>query len=256
MSLNFEQIGKPVAKVCDKNNTRTTKTVYLADDEFDDEPINKFNKIELKQHQYFEPVCVNSERDILYITGASGSGKSYYASSYIKNYIKKNPRHEVFLFSSIDEDKALDDIKQIKRFDINHPEFLEEEFHITDFRNSLVIFDDTDCMTNKKILKQVNLILDIVLQTGRKYACSCIYTSHSACNGSATKLILNESHSITFFINGMGGKAIHYLLDNYLGLSKQQIIKVKDIPSRSTTIIKTFPQLIMTQKMICFTKHL
>ena len=50
--------------------------------------------------------------------------------------------------------------------------------------------------------------MDLILQTGRKYNVSMIYTSHNACAGAYTKLILNEAHSTTFFINGMSNVAM------------------------------------------------
>ena len=69
-------------------------------------------------------------------------------------------------------------------------------------------------------------------------------------------LFRSESHSITFFINGMGGKSMKYLLDQYLGFNKQQIEKVKNIKSRWTTVLKTFPQIVMSQRHMSFTKNL
>ena len=47
-----------------------------------------------------------------------------------------------------------------------------------------------------------------------------------------------------------------YLLDQYLGLDKKQIEKVKSIKSRWTTVLKTFPQIVMSQRYMAFTKNL
>jgi hypothetical protein len=69
-------------------------------------------------------------------------------------------------------------------------------------------------------------------------------------------MILNESHSITTFPATLGGKAMRYLFDQYLGFTKQQIEKVKNIKSRWITVLKTFPQIVMSQRHMSFTKNL
>ena len=111
-----------------------------------------------------------------------------------------------------------------------------------------MILDDTDTITNKKILQKVNQIRDDILQCGRHHNVSCLITSHTACNGIQTRLCLNESHFITFFPSGLGGRALKYLLENYLGLDKPQIKRVKSIDSRAVTIIKGFPQVILAER--------
>jgi hypothetical protein len=54
----------------------------------------------------------------------------------------------------------------------------------------------------------------------------------------------------------MGGKSSRYLLDGYLGLDKKQIEKLKNIKSRWVTVIKSYPQLILTQRQLVFSKDL
>ena len=251
--LNFENVGSPVAKITSKD--AKDQIVYLADPEFH-EVRHPYTQIDLKMNQMFVQIPDDRERNLLYITGASGSGKSYYSAEYIHQYIKKNPKNDVFLFSSIGDDAVLDKIKKLKRFQINNDDFATEHFTVDDFKDSLLIFDDVDCISSKPILKKVYEILDKVLTTGRHTGTSAIYTSHTACNGKATKLILTESHSVTFFINGMGGKSASYLLNGYLGLDKKQIEKVKQIKTRWVTVLKTYPQLILSQRKLIFAKDL
>ena len=103
----------------------------------------------------------------------------------------------------------------MKRFKIHDEDFVGETFTVDDFKDFLLIFDDVDCTSSKPILKKVYEILDKVLTTRRHTGTSVIYTTHTACNGRATKLILTESHSITFFMNGMNSRSSKYLLDGY-----------------------------------------
>jgi hypothetical protein len=90
-----------------------------------------------------------------------------------------------------------------------------------------------------------------VLETGRHFNTEVVYTSHLACNGKDTRRILNECKSVTIFPSGLGGKSIKYLLDNYFGLDKEQIKKIKKLNSRWVTIQKGFPMLVMSDKE-CF----
>ena len=183
-------------------------------------------------------------------------GKRTPTATRIHQYIKKHPKNDVFLFSSVGEDKVLDAVKKLKRFKIYDADFVNEEFSVEDFKDTLLIFDDVDCISDKRVLKKVYEILDKALVTGRHSGTSVVYTTHTACNGSKTKLILTESHSITFFMNGMNGRSSKYLLDGYLGLDKKQIQELKKIKSRWTTVIKSFPQLILTQRQLIFSKDL
>ena len=92
------------------------------------------------------------------------------------------------------------------------------------------------------------LILNSLLETGRHFNASVIYTSHLPCAGNDTKRILNEAHSITIFPNGLGGRSLKYLLDSYLGLDKEQIKRVKKTDSRWVTIMKSYPMVVLTEK--------
>jgi hypothetical protein len=264
--LNYEKIGSPICEIVDDEYHESykktkdlpknqRKIVYLAEDFELSKVKNPFQKISLEPDKIFKQISdTRKERDVMYITGRSGSGKSYYSADFIKQYIKLHPNNGVYLISSLTEDKCLDAIKQIRRVQINTPEFLADDFsNIADFKDRLFLFDDIDCMTNKKVLKKVYDIMDLILQTGRKYNVSMIHTSHSACDGAYTKLILNEAHSTTFFINGMSNVSMKYLCNSYLGLTMKQIDALKKLKSRWVTCFKTCPEVLLTQKMIAFT---
>ena len=236
MSLSFGSGDIPIALV--------DKTVLYMNG---DEPIGNLGKtIELNGHK-FQHMPNNKDRDVLYISAMSGSGKSYYTAEYAKQYHKKYSKNPIYLFSSIDEDKCLDNIKCIKRIDIKKPEFLNMELTAKDMENSLLIFDDCDVITNKAIKKAVFNILDSVLQTGRHFCISVIFTSHNACSGQQTKIILNESTSITIFPSTSGNKSLNYLCDQYLGLDKKQIASLKKIKGRWATFVRAYPRCILTE---------
>jgi len=245
--MNYENIGKVVAKVINKNDRKKDKIISISDKTADlDNPMNKI--VLTKTFETIQQIPnKQQERQILYITGASGSGKSYYTQLYCSEYKKLFPKNEIYLFSSINEDSSIDKIKGLQRFILNDA-FLKEEIIAEDFKNSMVIFDDTDVISNKALKFKINSILNILLETGRHFNASVIYTSHIATAGIDTKRILNEAHSITIFPSSLGGRSLKYLLDNYLGFDKEQIKKVKKLDSRWTTICKTFPMVILSEK--------
>jgi Cdc6-like AAA superfamily ATPase len=166
MALNFENIGTELAMIKTKRKIKGIPTVSV-DSKKDAE--NNFYEYHLKGTDSFLPIPdPNSERSIIYITGKSGSGKSYYCKEWIKEYKKLYPKNPIYLFSSLDSDPTIDEIKDLKRIKLA-PDFLKEEFTSEDFKDALVIADDTDCLNDKKMLKHVNKILDSILQTGRHW---------------------------------------------------------------------------------------
>lgn len=245
--MNTEEIGYPIATINFKGDKKKTKTLSV---ETDLDKVNEsFREIKLTRSPEFMQQIPNkeTERSILYITGASGSGKSYYTKHYADEYKRIFPKNPIYLISSINEDSSIDKVKGLKRINLNE-DFINTQFTIDDFKDTLIIFDDTDVIVNKQLKLKIQTILNIILETGRHSRTSCIFTSHLPTNGHDTRRILNEAHSITFFPNGLGGKSLKYLLDNYLGLDTEQRKKIKRLPSRWVTYVKTYPNIILYEK--------
>jgi hypothetical protein len=159
------------------------------------------------------------------------------------------PKNQIYLFSSIQEDSSIDKVKDMNRIRLDQ-EFLQTDLEVNDFKDSLVIYDDTDCITNRLLKMKVNNILNMLLETGRHTNTSVIYTSHLATNGLDTRRILNECHSVTIFPTSLGGRTLKYLLENYFGLDKDQIKKIKKLQSRWVTLIKGFPMVVLADKEV------
>ena len=246
MNLNK---GKIIAIVKDSENEK--KRSKKQDNKFlyvDDKANNSTDHYECDYNESIQQLPdKETERSILYITGPSGSGKSYYTRNYILEYKKLFPKNNIYVFSSLDSDETLDKIPKIKRIKFTD-KFMMYDFRITDFKDSLTIFDDIDSETNK--LKKIKIfgILSMILNTGRHVRCSVVYTSHLSCAGNETKLILSECHSVTIFVKNMGNRSLKYLLDSYFGLDKHQIDYVKKIDSRWVTLVKTYPSILISEK--------
>ena len=171
MSINLENKGIPVAIIISKSQTETkkgkkqTSTPIVSISDTKEGVASPANELSLrdKPDLIFQPIPnPDTERQILYITGSSGSGKSYFTRKYCNEFAKLFPRRNIYLFSSIADDDSIDAIKGLNRIKLT-PAFLEENWEIEDFRDSLVIFDDTDCITDKKTRNKVNGILNMIL---------------------------------------------------------------------------------------------
>lgn len=236
--------GQPICRV---NN----KIIHLSDKADDD----GFSKVQLKNNDEFTLMPSKTGRTIWYITAPSGSGKSYLAKQIIQEYHKQHPKNAVYVFSSLETDETLDTLKYIKRIKISRPEYLDSELTAEDFRDSLVLMDDVDVISNKKQLKKTMDILNSILQTGRHFNVSAIYTSHQSTAGHGTKIILCEAHVIVIFPSCASGKMLKYILDQYLGFNKTQIEKMKELKSRWCAIIRQFPRAVVTQHEVSLLKN-
>ena len=248
--MNLEETGVIVAEIKNKRDPKKNRDIYCENDK--KKVKDYLEEIELSDDDEEVQIVPNkkTERSILYITGSSGSGKSYYTKEYIKNYHIAYPKHPIYLFSALNDDPTLDSIKYLKRIKLND-KFLNTDFTIEDFENTLIIYDDIDTISNKFMKMKLNEIKEMILQTGRHTKTSFIYTSHIANNGFQTKIILNETNSITIFPNTAGSRTVKYLLEGLFGLDKHQIKKIKQIgttKSRWITIVKTFPLIVLHQK--------
>jgi hypothetical protein len=97
-----------------------------------------------------------------------------------------------------------------------------------------------------------NQLMNQMLETGRHHEITCLITKHTPTNGRDTKLILSEAHQFIIFPNGLGNKSLKYLLDNYLGLDRIQVKKIKKQKSRWVCINRaTFPLSVVSEKE-CF----
>lgn len=247
--MNVEGIGQAICIVESKDKKLNKKIISITDK--DDEVMHSFNEFKTNKEDHLQEIYdTKTERKINFITGCSGSGKSHYASNLALQYRRQYPKHDIYLFSTVKEDKILDKIKGLLRIDLNL--LLEDKDSVTveDFKNSLCIFDDMDSCQNKQIYKKVMALFTEICQIGRHLNVSCIFTSHLACDGAKTRLILAEAHCITFFLKTMQGRARDYLLKNYIGLDKEQINKVKNINSRFISWVKSYPQCILAQHEI------
>lgn len=195
-----------------------------------------------------EPLPDFNNTQRIYISGPTGSGKSYYIRKWLKQYIKVFPKRKIYLFSDMLEDVALDDFKQIQRIQIDDNIKNKKPIRPEKFKNSIVIFDDIDSIQDKKIYQAILSLQNSILKTGRKLGITCIVTNHLMNNGIKTKEIYNECSIIVFPTRGSNYYALNYALKKYLGMDGKQVKHISKLPTRMATIYKNYPQYVLYEK--------
>jgi len=190
-------------------------------------------------------VIMPTERtERVYIAGKSGVGKSTLASMYIREYTEMFPDRKVILISTHTEEKAYEmfNIIQIPLDD----SFIANPPELNDLKDALVIFDDTDNLTSKKLSDAVKSVNNNLIANGRKYNIHVITMSHQLMDYSRTRHLLNEANRVIFFL---GGSAYHNkrYLSVYAGLDKSQINRILALKSRWVCLGLTIPNYFISQ---------
>ena len=245
MSFNFENQGKPMAVVDGGKLNGKVVSIGIPGEE---EAVKNYTQIPLKDGKFQQVPNTKLEREILYITGPSGSGKSTYTKNFILQYKKKHKKTDVWLFSALNEDETIDKLKP-KRVNIDD-ELVSNPIPVEEFKNSIVIFDDTDVISNKDHREAVYKILNQVLEVGRHHKISCIVTNHLPTGGKDTRRIINESHTVTYFPQSGSAGQMKRLLQDYLGLDNKTLKQIRKMNTRWATVFKNFPMAVMTEKNI------
>lgn len=252
MSLNFQKIGRQVA--CVRDNSKMKKVVISVSDQKEDESdvVKPFNHYILPNGTFQYIPDLDRDRDTIFVAGTAGSGKSYWASQYIKEYHKFYPDNKIYLITGNEaEDPVFENLKFIKK--VNLSGILEDPLDYTEFKDCLCVFDDIDACSGK-LGKYLYLLRDKLLKNSRKVKVSVLSTAHSF-SGTDLKSVLNESDVIVFFPSNYN-RSLKYLLDNYLGLTKEGIISVRRLKTRWCCFVKSYPNVLISEKTISTLSHL
>jgi len=232
-----------------KNKSGATQNIlYLHTEEDPIKKSHQLKEVSLPVGDKFQivPPSEEDKRNVYYIAGASGSGKSYVAGEISKNYKLLHPNNEVYLISKLTEDSTLDSLTIGRPKRINIDSILDDPPKIEEFRNCLVIFDDYDGITGKLGKAILELITDIAI-TGRHTATNLILCTHHISNYSKTRLLLNEATHYILYPQSSSFNALKHLLIHYLGMDTEEIKQLKNIKSRWVCFHKNYPQYQLSQ---------
>lgn len=248
----YDESDTPVAIV--KGGTHDKKILYLHDD-----TIHKGKKkvapveakpgedkvIKLTDGEFqLIPSCDPKKRQVYYIPGQSGSGKSFIARMLATYYHKLYPERGVYLISKLEEDETLDACKFIKRINVNS--LIEDPPHIDEFKDCFLIADDYDCFTGDAE-KAVQKLLEDLCITGRHTNTTLALCSHYLTNFKKTRLILNEITHFVVYPMSTSPKPLKYLLETYVGCDPEDFDRHKRYGSRWLCYKRGFPMYCIGQ---------
>lgn len=193
------------------------------------------------------PTTKPEAREIWYIAGPSGSGKSYIAKGLVERYRKQFPDRDVYLVSKLKEDETLDSTKGGPLIRLNIEKLVEDPMmDLEPLRECLIVFDDYDTFT-QPTAKTVQKLIDDIATMGRHTVTSMLCLSHYLSNYAKTRLLLCEATHFVLYPAATGNHALSYLLQTYLGFDKEETAALRKIRSRWICIHKNFPQWVVSE---------
>lgn len=244
--------GRPIAII--KKGKYNNRIIHIIEDENELEKMGEIPE-EMKEFRIsnddvgiIQPLPKFNKSDRCFVAGPTECGKTRYCKKYIKQYQKVYPKKKIFIFSDLENDPMIDDVKNITRFELDDELLEKPPIEPEVFKNSICLFDDIDSIQDKRILKYVQGLRDSILKKGRHSNILCLVTSHILANRDDTKIILSQSNSITMFCRSGATHGIRYILKEYIGADRENIRKILNLPSSWVTIYKNYPQYVVYKK--------
>jgi len=234
-----KKTGRPVFRV--KSGSKDKNVKFYIDTEYNGnkEPVKSYSTNGLLQ------LIPNKKgiRDVIYVSGISGVGKSTWVRDYASEYLKKYKSNNVIVISPKKHD-IFDDIKCI-RIKCNEKNFVDEPIDIKDeLSDSLIVADDYESC-DKPIRDGIINLLNKICIEGRQYNISLCIITHIFSNFLQTRTLLSESMYIVIF----PGTSMHHFRQyckNHIGLGKEQIDKIIACRSRWVCLHKNFPNFYLS----------
>lgn len=185
------------------------------------------------------------KREVYYICGASGCGKSYFVKGLIQMYRKLFPDRDVYLATQLEADETLDSLRPpIKRIRISS--FLEKPPKIDEFENCFFICDDFDTLPKAELNALWNVI-DMIAIQGRHTKTSLAVISHYITNFKMTRLILNEATRVVVYPQATSIGNLRYMLERKFGIDVDMIKSFKRMKTRWVCLQAMYPQYYITE---------
>jgi hypothetical protein len=191
------------------------------------------------------------ERECIFVTGASGAGKSTWTGQYAREYKRKYPNNNLVLFCPKLDDPALNELNPI-RINLCEQNFIDPEtkLNIDELENTLCIFDDIEGIADKQIKDAVQSLRDQILVIGRSKHISCVTISHLITDHKNTRYSIMESQFVVFFPAGGTNMQITRFLKSYCGLDRNAIHRIlRETPSRYIILHKMYPFYVIAKDM-------
>lgn len=199
----------------------------------------------------------NKQRSVIYIQGASGSGKSVLTNTIATLFHNQYPNQKIYFVSNnnvFKDDSLTHSIYTFIKLDdlitkYSNPFEMKAFKTGSDFDNSLMIFDDVDLNDNIKHKKIFFAFLGILLKFKRKNLINIIYTAHDQTDYNYTRLLLVELNMIVIY-NGSLMNRSNRILKHYLKLTTDEIKRITENKTSRWSCINCDLKTVITQNEI------
>lgn len=207
-----------------------------------------------------QPVPSPDGREVGYIVGQSGAGKTVFLVNYTIEYMTMFENNQVFVFTGASaSDPAYAKIltnpvmRERITFATIGKEILDQTLDPESFAESLVIFDDTGAIEDKDVKKKIDSLRSRLCLVGRHKNVSVINTNHleSEFTDKSLKTAITESHFVVVFPRYGTEVGLNRLLTTWYGLpnrtkeDKAVVQQIKGVPSRWAYLRKGFPKYVL-----------
>lgn len=247
--LTYENISKDngdiVCKITEAPNIKFKYIKVIKNKkEIKKKNIKTFNRMILNEGTFCYVPDKNRERETILYLGKPGSGKSYQINEYLKEFVKEFPGWPIYMFSEKESTSSI--TVKVNRIKIDKE---LKNLKWSDFENSCCVFDDIDSLT-KELKVIVYELRDQILNNGREKRIHVLMSNHNNTDGNESKVAINCANVFCVFMANYN-RSMKYLLENYIGLEKDQITKLKNNnDSRATYFLMTYPNLILQDNII------
>jgi hypothetical protein len=207
-------------------------------------------QLRLDEHLVLEPTHDPKARDMYYICGAAGSGKSHFARNLAIRYRALWPRRHIVIVSRLASDATLDSASRrldLKR--INIASLVTDKLELEELSEAgggaLVIIDDVEGL-DKATAEAIQLLADDIGNIGRHHHISLAYCTHRPTDYKRTRNLLLESQVFVVFPHFCSAMQLKYLLVNYASLDPKQVAMIRKLPSRWVAVRRLAPPAILS----------
>lgn len=200
------------------------------------------------------PTAKEGKRDVLYLAGPPGQGKTYLSCQFLRLYERMWPTRKCFVFTGDERDPTIL-AQNLQRTEIisvdlkdkdGIPFFLKKQWTHESFYNCVVMFDDVDGMVNKQVVNALRDLMDKCLKMGRHTGTSVIITNHMLTEYQKTRQWIQQANWVVFFPLSAIGRNIEYFIRDYLGIknveSQEQLMRM----GRWVAVKTDTPQLALS----------
>jgi hypothetical protein len=161
-----------------------------------------------------------------------------------KKYNKMDLQRILLITAAQESDPAYEELGKIR---VDIPYAMKNVKDLSDFANSVVIFDDHTNQPSKDIDLWVKSLEKQLLERSRKLKTHLIVCNHQQRNGLKTSLLNLESQAFVVFYQSNRNET-KKLLENYLDFNKEDLQKLFSINDGrfSTAYINRNPRYVIT----------